>query len=110
MPAQNPVVIDLTGPAKPFDRCFQRGVGSCHAYLTLREDFREHTRLVQREIGFEGIRFHNIFSDLVSVVQGGEDADGGPRLNFQNVDKIYDFFVAEGMTPFVELGFMPSKL
>ncbi|MFH1499447.1 MAG: hypothetical protein ABII82_16680, partial [Verrucomicrobiota bacterium] len=47
---------------------------------------------------------------LVSVVQGGEDADGGPRLNFQNVDKIYDFFVAEGMTPFVELGFMPSKL
>lgn len=110
MPASALVTLDLSGPVKPFDRFFQRGIGSCHAYLTMREDFREHTRLVQREIGFRGIRFHNIFSDLVSVVQGGEDADGGPRLNFQNVDKIYDFFVVEGMTPFVELGFMPSKL
>ncbi len=110
MPEIPPIIIDLSGPTIPFNRYFQRGVGSCHAYLTLREDFRDHVRLIQREIGFSGIRFHNIFSDWVSVVQGGEDTDGGPRLNFQNVDKIYDFFVAEGMTPFVELGFMPTRL
>jgi xylan 1,4-beta-xylosidase len=102
--------VDLAGPSIAFDRYFQRGVGSCHAYLTLREDFREHVRLAQREIGFGGIRFHGIFSDYVSVVQGGEDPDGGPRLNFQNVTKIYEFFVAQGMKPFVELGFMPARL
>jgi xylan 1,4-beta-xylosidase len=110
MTAANPVTVDLTGPSLPFDRYFQRGIGSCHAYLTLREDFREHVREVQREIGFGGIRFHNIFSDWMGVVMGGDDPDGGACLNFQNVDKVYDFFLAQGMKPFVELGFMPARL
>ncbi len=105
-----PTVVDLAGPSIPFDRYFQRGVGSCHAYLTLREDFREHVRLAQKEIGFGGIRFHGIFTEYVGVVHGGEEADGGPRLNFQNATKIYEFFVAQGMKPFVELGFMPARL
>ncbi|HEY0944175.1 MAG TPA: hypothetical protein VGD81_02880 [Opitutaceae bacterium] len=104
------VAADLAGPTTPFDRYFLRGVGSCHAYLTLREDFREHVRLARREIGFGGIRFHNIFSDQVGIVQGGREADGGPVLNFQNATRIYEFFVAQGMKPFVELGFMPGRL
>lgn len=106
----SPIVVDLETPSVPFNRFFQRGVGSCHAYLTLREDFREHVRLVQREIGFGGIRFHGIFTEYVGVVHGGEEPDGGPRLNFQNATKIYEFFVAQGMKPFVELGFMPGRL
>lgn len=107
---QIPVIVDARGASRPLDRFFQRGVGSCHAYLTLREDFRDHVRLAQKEIGFGGIRFHGIFTDHVGVVHHGLDADGGPRLNFQNVTKIYEFFVAQGMKPFVELGFMPSRL
>lgn len=110
MPLPAPVLVDVSGPAIPFNRYFQRGIGSCHAYLTLREDFRDHVRLAQREIGFGGIRFHGIFTEYVGVVHGGEEADGGPRLNFQNATKIYEFFVAQGMKPFVELGFMPVRL
>ncbi len=105
-----PIPVDLAAPSIPFNRYFQRGVGSCHAYLTLREDFREHVRLAQQEIGFGGIRFHGIFTEYVGVIHGGEEADGGPRLNFQNATKIYEFFVAQGMKPFVELGFMPTRL
>ena len=109
--AITPVLIDLAGPTIPLDRFFQRGIGSCHAYLTLREDYRDHVRLAQSEIGFGSVRFHGIFSDQVGIVPpGGEDPDGGPRLNFQNVTKIYAFFVAQGMKPFVELGFMPTRL
>jgi xylan 1,4-beta-xylosidase len=104
-----PVVVDLASASQPFDRFFQRGVGSCHAYLTLREDFREHVRLAQKEIGFGGIRFHGIFTEYVGVVHNRDDADG-PTLNFQNATKIYEFFVAQGMKPFVELGFMPVRL
>ena len=107
MPTLTP--IDLNAATVPFNRFFQRGVGSCHAYLTLREDFREHVRLAQKEIGFGGIRFHGIFSDQVGIVQNGDEADGA-RLNFQNATKIYEFFVAQGMKPFVELGFMPTRL
>ncbi|HEY9249717.1 MAG TPA: hypothetical protein VIO38_11315, partial [Rariglobus sp.] len=102
-------LVDLAAPSVPFNRFFQRGVGSCHAYLTLREDLREHVRLAQKEIGFGGIRFHGIFTEYVGVIHNGEEADG-PRLNFQNATKIYEFFVGQGMKPFVELGFMPVRL
>jgi len=102
-------LVDLGAPVVPFNRFFQRGVGSCHAYLTLREDLREHVRLAQKEIGFGGIRFHGIFTEYVGVIHNGDDADG-PKLNFQNVTKIYEFFVGQGMKPFVELGFMPVRL
>ena len=105
----NAIRVDFNAPTIPFNRFFQRGVGSCHAYLTLREDLREHVRLAQKEIGFGGIRFHGIFTEYVGVVHNAEDADG-PRLNFQNATKIYEFFVAQGMKPFVELGFMPVRL
>lgn len=104
-----PTSVDLASASVPLNRFFQRGVGSCHAYLTLREDLREHVRLAQKEIGFGGIRFHGIFTDYVGVIHNGEDADG-PKLNFQNATKIYEFFVAQGMKPFVELGFMPTRL
>ena len=103
----------LDRPAIPFNRFFQRGISSCRAYLTLREDFRSHVRRVQRDIGFRGIRFHGIFDDEVGAVHYAParytDPDGGPRLNFQNIIRIYRFFVEQGMTPFVELGFMPEQ-
>jgi xylan 1,4-beta-xylosidase len=44
--------IDLSATGQPFNRFALEGIGSCHAYLTLREDWREHARLVQQEIGF----------------------------------------------------------
>lgn len=105
----SPTCVDLASVSVPFNRFFQRGVGSCHAYLTLREDLRDHVRLAQQEIGFGGIRFHGIFTEYVGVVHHGDEADG-PKLNFQNATKIYEFFVAQGMKPFVELGFMPVRL
>lgn len=107
-------LISLERVGGPLNRFFQNGISSCHAYLTLREDFRDHVRRVQRDIGFHSIRFHGIFNDDVGVVHYAParytDPDGGPRLNFQNIIRIYRFFVEQNMTPFVELGFMPEQL
>jgi xylan 1,4-beta-xylosidase len=100
--------IDTRGPTRPFDRSFLAGIGSCHAYLTLREDWREHARLVQAEIGFQSVRAHAIFHDLVGIYasEKGEVA----RYNFQNLDKIYDFWLSVGLKPYVELSFTPNAL
>lgn len=102
------VHLHLRGDAQPLDRFFQNCIGSCHAYLTLREDWREHARLIQREIGFRAVRSHGIFHDLVGIYQvpwGGERV-----FNFQNLDKIYDFWLSIGLKPFVELSFTPRAL
>jgi xylan 1,4-beta-xylosidase len=39
-----------------------------------------------------------------------EDAQGRPVYNWSYVDQIYDGLLQNGVKPFVELGFMPSKL
>ena len=101
---QNRQTIDLSGQGKPLDRFYLQGIGSCHAYLTLREDWRDHARLIQREIGFQSVRCHGIFHDLVGIC---------PEVgvyNFTNLDKIYDFWISVGLKPYVELSFMPEAL
>jgi len=98
--------VNLSADGQAFNRFFLEGIGSCHAYLTLREDWRDHARLVQREIGFKSVRSHGIFLDLVGIVPLWFDED----YNFQNLDKIYDFWLSQGLKPYVELSFMPEKL
>ncbi len=100
--------VDLGGALRPLDRTERRCIASGHAYTLLREDHRNHIRRIQREIGFEQLRFHGIFHDLVGIYC--EDHDGSGYQNFQNLDKIYDFLLEEGIRPFVELGFMPARL
>ena len=102
------IEINTKGGVVPFNRFFLECANSCHAYLTLREDFREHLRLIQSEIGFKRLRFHGIFHDWVGVCQ--TDFKGGVLHNFQNVDIIYDNLVKQGIKPFVEIGFMPELL
>lgn len=102
-------------PAKKTNRFQLECIGACHAYLTLREDFRDQLREVQKHIGFKRIRCHGIFHDLVGVYHSGtkglaNNDIGGPKYNFQNVNKIYDFFLSEGLQPYVELSFMPNAL
>ncbi|MEH6593037.1 MAG: hypothetical protein V7746_22395 [Halioglobus sp.] len=103
----NSIQIDSEAESVEFNRFFQRCIGSCHAYLTLREDFRTQARAVQEEIAFRYIRCHGIFHDWVGVCH---PLDGELHYNFQNVDKIYDFFLSVGLRPYVELSFMPQAL
>lgn len=102
------ITVDILKPSITYDRSFQKCVGSCHAYLALREDYRQHLRRIQKEIGFKYIRFHGIFLDWVGIYN--ETRDGEVYYNFQNADKIFDFLLETGIKPFVEFSFMPEKL
>ncbi len=90
------------------DETWRECIGSCHAYLTLREDYRAHVRKVQKEIGFKQIRFHGLLHDLVGIYHGY--LVNSIDFNFQNVFKIFDFFLSVGLKPFIELSFMPNQL
>jgi xylan 1,4-beta-xylosidase len=74
----------------------------------LREDWRSHLREVQREIGFEYIRFHGIFHDDMMIYH--EDAQGRPYYNWQYYDSLVDFLREVGLRPIMELSFTPNLL
>ena len=100
--------IDAKAPSHPFPHYWERMFGSGRAILSLRDSYRRDLREVKQATGFEYVRFHAIFHDEVGLYD--EDASGNPVYNFSYVDQIYDGLLQNGVRPYVELSFMPSKL
>ena len=99
------LALDLLSPdAVPLPHIWSRCLGSGHAALTLREDWRAQVRTARREIGLEMVRFHGLLDDDMSISLS-------PGVNsFLNVDSTVDFLLAQGMRSIIELSFMPSWL
>ncbi len=106
--ASETILIDGAAPAHPFPHYWEQMFGSGRAILSLRESYRNDLRTVHQITGFQYVRFHAIFHDEVGVYD--EDGAGHSVYNFSYVDQIYDGLLAEGVKPFVELSFMPTKL
>ena len=98
---------DLSAAATPLPHFWEQTVGSCHAPLALRADWRAHLRQCREELGFRHVRFHGLLCDDVGTLVRHQD-----RLvcSFFNADRIFDFLRSIGMRPFVELSFMPRAL
>jgi xylan 1,4-beta-xylosidase len=82
-------------------------VGSGHAALALREDWRCQLRKVREELGFNYVRFHGLLNDDMSVCTG---TPGKIKFSFSKIYSVFDYLLEIGMRPFVELSFMPSLL
>jgi xylan 1,4-beta-xylosidase len=107
-PASETITVDAGAPEHPFPHFWEQMFGSGRAILSLRDDYRSDLRSVKRITGFTYIRFHAILDDDVGVYD--EDAQGRAIYNFSYIDQIYDGLLANGVRPFVEISFMPSKL
>ncbi len=99
---------DVSSSATPFGHFWENMVGSGHASLALRADWQAQILQCHRELGFQRVRFHGLLSD------GKEEAliceENQFLYSFFNVDRIFDFLLANGIRPFVELSFMPQAI
>ena len=102
------VVVNTTAKGEPFEHKWKKSFGSGHSSLTLRDDWRAHLALAAEQLGLGGVRYHGIFDDDMAVVTRG--ADGQIAYNFTLVDSTWDFLLAHGVKPIVELSFMPAVL
>jgi len=97
----------LAGPASSFPHFWEHTVGSDHAPMALRADWQAQLRRCHDELGFRNVRFHGLLSDDMGTLILNNEA---LLYSFHNIDQIFDFLLAIGMRPFVELGFMPKAL
>lgn len=106
---QNRVVrADLSHVTGPHSQAPLLVVGAGRASEGLRADWQEQLATVQSEIGFHYLRMHGLLCDEMGVYS--EDKQGNPEFNFQYVDALYDALLKLHIRPFVEIGFMPTKL
>ena len=98
---------DVNGTASALPHFWEHTVGSDHASMALRADWREQMRRAHDELGFRHVRFHGLLCDDVGTLISEGDT---LFYSFFNADQIFDFLLSIGMKPFVELSFMPSTL
>jgi xylan 1,4-beta-xylosidase len=109
--AQQPagdIVVDAHAAGTPFPHFWEEMFGSGRANLALRANYRTDLQLVRKVTDFRYVRFHGIFDDDNGVYS--EDAQGNAVYNWSYVDQIYDGLLANGIRPYVEIGFMPKAL
>ena len=92
-----------------FPQTWTHSIGSGHAYLALRDDWRTHLQMVHDELGIEFVRFHGVLDDETFQLTRDEITNE-LVYNFTLVDSVYDYIISLGMKPFVELSFMPTVL
>jgi len=97
----------LSGPSAPLPHFWEHTIGSGHATLGLRADWRAQLKRAHDDLGMRHVRFHGILSDdMGALIREGSEL----FYSFFNSDSIFDFLLSIGMRPFVELSFMPSAL
>ena len=86
-------------------------IGTGRLGLAIQKEYYEQLKLVQKEIGFQYIRGHGLFSDDMEIYQERElDGKKVVEYNFTYLDMVFDSYQELGLKPFLELGFMPEKL
>jgi xylan 1,4-beta-xylosidase len=96
------------GLMRTFDNPFRFGVNTCHAALLLRRDLIDQLAFLKGYCGFENVRCHGIFHDRVHVAT--RNARGRLDGHFDTAHRIYDNLLEVGLTPWVELSFLPRAL
>jgi xylan 1,4-beta-xylosidase len=89
------------------DRMAQVSIGSDYPGTLIREDSLAQLRLVQKELGFRYIRFHDIFHDALGTYR---EVDGRAVYDWTRIDHLYDQLLGMGLKPFIELGFTPDAM
>ncbi len=97
----------LSAAAKVLTHSWEHTVGSDHAPMALRADWRGQLVRCHRELGFRHVRFHALLSDQMGTLICQDEK---LIYSFFNADQIVDFLLSIGMKPFVEFSFMPDVL
>ncbi len=92
---------------KPWESC----VSSDRVSTMLRAEYWERFREARKAAPFSYIRCHGLLCDDMGVLRI-DDVDGKKRVfhNFSYIDQVFDLMRANGVRPFIELGFMPGAL
>jgi len=106
-PAARMLDVDAAQASTPVDRFYALSVGSDYPGTLIRPDSQAQLVPAVHELGFQYLRFHDVFHDTLGTVRR---VDGKLVYDWTKLDQLYDGLLAKGIRPFVELGFTPNAL
>lgn len=100
--------VDVSKKTKPLVHAFKIFTSVGKAKEILYAEVQRMLSTLQKEIGFEYIKFHGIFSDDMFVYN--RDASSKIIISFTHIDKVLDFLISIKLKPLIQLSFMPEAL
>ena len=100
--------INMSTSTKYLNHTFKKFTSVGKAKELLYAEVQSMLTTLQEEIGFEYIKFHDIFSDELFVYK--ELPNGESTINFTLIDKVLDFLLSINLKPLIQLSFMPKDL
>ncbi|PQV49018.1 xylan 1,4-beta-xylosidase [Jejuia pallidilutea] len=104
--AQNKITVNAQQKGEKYERFWSKCVGAGRANEALRAGWLEQLEVVQKNCGFEYVRFHGLFHDDMFPVF--VDKNGNITYNWQYIDDVFDRMLDLNVKPFVELAFFPK--
>ena len=111
------IAVDARDVRGSLARPWRPVIGSEHLALLLRgegpgghhvgDELAEAFRIVRDELGARSVRAHAILHDSLGVYR---ETEGRPRLDWERLDAAIARLLETGLTPVVELSFMPRDL
>ena len=90
---------------------WKKSVGSGHAALWSRADWRAHLKVVAEECGFQMVRGHGILDNQVMYYDGAEpNGKSDNQSSFFDAFSAFDYMLSVNVKPLVELSFTPDPL
>ncbi len=102
------IEINATSNKKKLKHYFKTFTGVGRAKELLMEQVRTELATLQKEVGFQYVKFHGLLDD--SMMLYNEDRSGNPYLTFHYVDEILDFLMSINLKPLIQFSFMPKLL
>ncbi|HUX59328.1 MAG TPA: hypothetical protein VMV77_20315 [Bacteroidales bacterium] len=105
--AQQKTTININSNGEKFEHYWSKCVGAGRANEGLRAGWLEQLKQVQKNCGFEYVRFHGLFhEDMFPVLE----QNGKTVYNWQYIDDLFDRMLDLKVRPFVELAFLPTNM
>lgn len=100
--------IDVLKSSAELRHTFKTFTSVARAKELLFGDVQQMLVELQRDVGYEYIKFHGLLSDDMLVYE--EDMQGNPYYSFVYIDKVLDFLLSINLKPLIQLSFMPKAL
>ncbi len=94
------------GSGRPLRRIWSRMINAGLARDLLRADVQEHLNELQKNIGFEYVRFWDIWSPELMLYDGSSEH----TYSFGRLDAAIEYLWSKGIYPYIDLGFKPVQL
>ena len=102
------ILIDAGKRGRSLRHTWKRLLNIGYARDGLSAEVQDQIRKVQKEIGFEYVRFHGILDDDMHVYF--ENEEGRMHLDFARIDLLLDFMISAGLKLYIEFSYMPRAL